>query len=325
MSGDVLLQARHVSFRDLPLFENAIEKGKVNILEWRAGGNLSPFVVFNQCYMGKDAFIGDLLREKKFRWALSYALPRKEISELFLFGMGTPAQNAPIKHSPYYEYGRKFAETAIEYDLDQANRLLDELGLTARDPDGYRLRPDGKPLALTVDHRATTEGAQMTEYFTQRCLKPLGIKGILKPSTGSRTATGKHQLVFGEAMEGNMQLLISPGSYIPYQFYSNWGGQYGLWYQTKGVRGWKPAGDVARILKIYDEIKTCPVQEKRYELMGQIIDLHAENLWFISSLEGIPVPVVVSPRSGNVPENIVTSWFFFTPSNAHPEQFYLKW
>jgi peptide/nickel transport system substrate-binding protein len=325
MSGDVLMQTRHVSFKDLPLFDNAIKKDKVKMLEWRADGNLSPYVVFNQCYMGKDAFIGDLLREKRFRFALSYALPRKEISELFFFGMGTPAQNAPIEGSPYYEYGRKYAETAIDYDLDHANRLLDELGLAARDSDGYRLRPDGKPLALTVDHRATTENAQMAEYFTQRCLKPLGIKGVLKPSTGSRLATGKHQLVFSESAGGNTQLLISPGLYIPDSIYNNWGGQYGLWVQAKGARGWKPTGDIARILEIYDEIQTCPVQEKRYELMGQIIDLHAENLWSISSVEGIPVPVVVSPRSGNVPENIVASWYFYTPSNAHPEQFYLKW
>jgi hypothetical protein len=35
--------------------------------------------------------------------------------------------------------------------------------------------------------------------------------------------------------------------------------------------------------------------------------------------------VVVSPGSGNIPERLVDSWLFFTPSNAHPEQFYLKW
>ncbi len=325
MKGDVPMQTRHVRFQDLPLFDDAVKGGRVKILEWTASGNLGLSILCNQTYTGKDTFAGKLIQERKFRWALSYALPRKEISELFLFGMGTPGQAAPIEQSPYHKYGRKYAETAIEYDLEKANRLLDELGLVRRDSEGYRLRPDGKAIALTVDHGASTEGAKMAEYFSQRCLKPIGIKGILTPTTGSRGYTGKPLLILAGELGRNMQLLIQPNEYIPFQRFCVWASQYGLWYQTGGARGWRPPEEIRRILEIYDEIKTCPVQEKRYELMGQIIDIHAENLWLISSLKGIPVPVVVSPRAGNVPENIVESWQFFSPSNAHPEQFYLKW
>ena len=96
-----------------------------------------------------------------------------------------------------------------------------------------------------------------------------------------------------------MQLLIQPFEYIPFHRYCTWASQYGLWYLTNGARGWTPPEALRRVLEIYDQIKTCPVQEERYRLMGRIIDLHAENLWMISSLKGIPVPVVVSPRSGN--------------------------
>ena len=325
MSGDVLLQSRHVGFKDLPLFDDAIRKGKVRIIEWTESGNSGISILFNQSYTGKDLFAGNLMREKNFRWAVSYALPRREISELFLFGLGTPAQAAPIEQSPYYQYGRKYAETAIEYDLVKANWLLDELGLAPRDQEGYRLRPDGEPVAVTIDHGASTEWTQMAEYFSQRCLGSIGIKGILKPSTGLRGYTGKPQLILGGGIGRNMQLLIQPFEYIPFHRYCAWASQYGLWYLTNGARGWTPPEPLRRVLEIYDRIKTCPDQEERYRLMGQIIDLHADNLWMISSLKGIPVPVVVSPRSGNVPEDLVSSWLFFTPSNAHPEQFYLKW
>ena len=36
----------------------------------------------------------------------------------------------------------RLASAHLEYDLDEANRLLDEIGLTERDADGMRLNPD---------------------------------------------------------------------------------------------------------------------------------------------------------------------------------------
>jgi peptide/nickel transport system substrate-binding protein len=325
MAGDVLLQSRHINFSDLPLFDDAIKLGLVKIVEWTASANAGLSVSFNQSYTGEDEYAGELLRERDFRWAVSYALPRKEISELFLLGLGTPAQAAPIEESPYYKYGVNYGKTAVEYDLEKANRLLDELGLKDRNSEGFRLRPDGDPIALTVNYDHSTEAAQMAEYFSQRCLKAIGIEGIIKPWTGGGGLTGNGMLMLGSGIGRNMQLLIQPFDYIPYHRYSQWATQYGLWYLTGGERGWTPPEDLRRVLEIYDEIKSCPSQEKRYRLMGQIIDLHAKNLWMISTAKGIPRPVIISPRAGNVPTDIVDSWLFFSPSNAHPEQFYLKW
>ena len=324
-SGEVLMQSRHVQVRDLPLLQEAAKTGRILIYLWTAPGNHGLSVTCNQTYTGEDEFARELLREVNFRRALSHALPRAEISELFSFGIGTPLQPAPIRKSPYYEYGRKLAHTALTYDLEKANRLLDNLGLAARGPDGYRLRPDGESIALTVDHSANTELAQKAEYFSLRCLRPLGIKGILKPSTGRRGYAGLPMLTVGEGFDRNMQLLIQPYHYIPYWRFLTWATQYGLWYESNGRSGWKPPEPIARIQEIYDEIKVCPDREKRYELMGRILDIHADNLWLIGALSELPEPVVVSPRAGNIPREVITDWLFMTPGNAHPEQFYAKW
>ena len=45
---------------------------------------------------------------------------------------------------------RAAEQEAIRYDVDEANRLLDEIGLTDRDGDGYRLTSDDKRLTLEV-------------------------------------------------------------------------------------------------------------------------------------------------------------------------------
>ena len=325
MNGDVLLQARHVGLKDIPLFEEAVRRGKVEIYNWIPASNQGLSIMINQTYTGDDVFARELLREKKVRWALSYAIPREEISELFYYGLGTPRQPAPIEQSPYYDYGRRFAETALEYNPEKANRLIDELGLTKRNANGYRLRPDGKPIALTVDHGASTEGAQLAEYFSRRCLAPLGIRGILKPNTGRRVWAGMPMLYLGSGIGRNHQLLIQPIWYIPYNHHPYWAIQYGLWYKTNGAQGWQPPEEILRIQEIYGEIKASGDKFRRYELMGQILDIHAENLWLIGALGGIPSPVIVSPRAGNVPREIISSWLFMTPGNAHPEQFYAKW
>jgi len=325
MNGGVLFQARHVGIRDIPLFDDAVRRGKVEIYNWIPASNQGLSLMVNQTYTGDDEFARELLRKKKFRWALSYSIPREEISELFYNGLGNPRQPAPIVQSPYYEYGRRFAETALELDLDKANRLIDELGFTERNADGDRLRPDGKPIALTVDHRADIEGAQLAEYFVRRCLEPLGIRGILKMNTGRRVWAGMPMLYLGSGMGRNHQLLIQPIWYIPYNHHPYWAVQYGLWYKTDGEQGWEPPQEIRKIQDIYSEIKASGDKYWRYELMGQILDIHAENLWLIGALGGIPAPVVVSPQAGNVPRDLISSWLFMTPGNAHPEQFYCKW
>ena len=123
---------------------------------------------------------------------------------------------------------------------------------------------------------------------------------------------------------GTMQELIS-SSCIPTYRHLYWATQYGLWYESNGRKGWRPPEDIARMQEIYDRIKASPDRQMRYEMMGEIWDLHAENLWYIGSLGGLPQPVLVHRRAGNVPRSVVSAWVFKTPGNAHPEQFYCKW
>ena len=323
VGGDILVQMRYVLPNDLPLFEAPIRDWTMEIYNWIATGGQALGIQLNQSYTGNDAFAREFLREKKFRWALSYALNREEISELFHFGRGKPRQPGPLEQSPYFEYGQRYVHTALEYDLAKANRLLDELGLTRRGPRGFRLRPDSKPVALTIDHSPTYETSQKAEYISQKCLSPLGIKGILKPFTGQRGYAGLAMILLGGS-GGSMQELISP-SFIPTFRHLYWATQYGLWYESNGRQGWKPPGDIARMHEIYDRIKPCPDRHERYAMMGEIWEIHAENLWVIGSLGGLPQVVLVHRRAGNVPRYVVADWVLKTPGNAHPEQFYCKW
>jgi ABC-type transport system substrate-binding protein len=58
--------------------------------------------------------------------------------------MTEPRQSSPVNGTEYYD--PEFETKWTEYDPDRANTLLDEIGLTERDADGYRMFPNGKEL-----------------------------------------------------------------------------------------------------------------------------------------------------------------------------------
>src|SRR5690606_22133200 len=84
-----------------------------------------------------------------FRRALSLATNREEVSTLLYNGLAQPRQAAPVEGSPVFK--QEYADAYAAYDVDQANALLDGLGLTETNSDGIRLRPDGEPLTLRLD------------------------------------------------------------------------------------------------------------------------------------------------------------------------------
>ena len=54
-----------------------------------------------------------------------------------------------------------------EYDPDMANRLLDEIGIAARDDEGFRLGPDGNKLTIVnfVNSDWPTESPEVAEML----------------------------------------------------------------------------------------------------------------------------------------------------------------
>ncbi len=70
---------------------------------------------------------GRLVRDVRFRRALSLAIDRHEINQAIYFGLAIEGQNTVLPQSPLYrpEYRQAWAE----FDVAEANRLLDVIGL----------------------------------------------------------------------------------------------------------------------------------------------------------------------------------------------------
>ena len=82
---------------------------------------------------------------------MSLALDRDELNEVYFLGLGRPT--AATIHSTARFYKPEWQWLWAEHDPEQAGRLLDEVGLTGRDRDGFRTFPDGSNLTIQIAAR----------------------------------------------------------------------------------------------------------------------------------------------------------------------------
>ncbi len=88
---------------------------------------------------------GGALADVRFRHACARAIDRDDLVERLYGGNGEPGNPGWIPEAnPFHEDVEQYP-----FDLDAANRLLDEAGYT-RQGDGVRQGPDGRPLRFTL-------------------------------------------------------------------------------------------------------------------------------------------------------------------------------
>ena len=178
VAGEIDMQVRHISFPDYTLLMENRDKGGYRVLQWKQAVGADVMICLNQNV--KDPVLRELFEDKKFRQALSIALNREEINELVYLGLGEPRQCSLISGVAFYdpEWEKKWAE----YDPEKANQLLDELELTHRDREGYRSRPDGKTLALTITFPSGIFGAWSDVLeMVKKYWEDVGVKVAIVP------------------------------------------------------------------------------------------------------------------------------------------------
>lgn len=114
---------------------------------WRSGAASEVALYPNLTY--DDSAWRALFRDAQFRRALSLAIRRKEINKVLYFGLAKERTVGALEESPFFDQANATAWT--RFDLGEANRLLDELGLDKRSSAGIRLLPDGQPVEIIVE------------------------------------------------------------------------------------------------------------------------------------------------------------------------------
>lgn len=325
MAGELDMQGRHIDITQLPTFKDRAEKGNYRVLLWPSAWPGNPQLLFN--HNTQDPVLHKLFQEPKFKKALSYAIDRKHINETVYWGLGKPRIGTVVPSSPYYQ--EDLAQKYTEYDPEKAKELLEEIGMTEKGPDGFRLSPDGEKFSVVINiSQPAWPGFMDALEFVMQDWKDIGINTVLNPversTFVSNGVAGKHEVATwqtGQAIEP----MVMPNWWLPIHTQSWMAPLYAKWYTTGGKKGVKPKGDFARVIDLYEEIKTTSDRKEQIRLFKKIERIHFDkNLWTVGVVGMQPMPFIVKNYFRNVPEKATADWVMRTPGNQHPEQFFIR-
>lgn len=309
-AGEADLQARSLRFDNITFLKEGEERNNYTVRLWPTalGSEIALYPNLNAA----DPVWRALNRDARFRRALSLAINRDEINEVIYFGLAQPGNNSVLPQSPLYEAER--AALWATHDPARANALLDEIGLTERDGDGIRLLPDGRPLEIIVESAGErTEETDAMELIADHW-REIGVGAYINPS---QRDVWRNRIYSGEAAmsiwTGLDNALITadtmPTELAPVQ--QDWY-QYPAWgqhFQTKGEAGTPPDLPWAkRLMELYDSWRRTSDADERLAILDEMLDIHADQVTSIGTVQGVLQPVVVSNRLHNVPEEGIYSW-----------------
>jgi peptide/nickel transport system substrate-binding protein len=309
-SGESDLQARYLRFDDYTFLKAGEEAGGYHVRLWRTGpgSQLALYPNLNAA----DPEWHKLMRDLRFRRALSLAVDRHEINQVIYFGLAIEGQNTVLPQSPLFrtEYRADWAN----YDIDQANKLLDEIGLTEKDADGIRLLPDGKPVAIIVEDAGESSEQSDVLELIRDSWRRVGIQLYSKPSQLTlfrrRVFAGDAIMSIDKGVENGLPTArMSPAEFAPTaQDQLEWP-KWGEYAETKGKSGEAPDMPEAVKLKELNEqwLATTDAQEQA-RIWHEMLGIWADQVFSIGLVAGVLQPVVVNDRLKNVPTDGIYNW-----------------
>lgn len=326
VSGEIDMDWGHMSLPDYPFLKENEGTGDYSVKLWKTtlGANLQLQPNLHH----RDPGLNELFNNLDFRIALSLAIDRDQINELCYLGLAEPRQATVLEGCPYFE--SDLPGMYADYDLAQAQAILDRLGLDKRDNDGFRMRVDGKPLELAIEYPTTVEFGPWDDVlgFVAEDWRNLGIKVALKPLTvpihATRASTTEMDFTIWARGRG-LHPLIDPQFFFP----STPGRAtaavlYAEWYQSGRKKGEAPTGAILEVMNLYDEYRTTVDPGERLQIGKRIIRLSTENLWGIGTVGAAPLPVIVKNNLKNIPEVATRDWLLMQIAHIDPEQFSFK-
>ena len=202
--------------------------------------------------------IGDghpALKDKRVRQAIARAVDRKVLVDRVLGGYGTPATG--VIPSLYANLAFQPGDgEAFNFDLAEANRLLEEAGYKDSNGDKVREMPDGsRPLRFRLFARQESNTSQQSVQFITGWLRDIGIATEVKV-----------------VEENRLTEIIGQGEFDMFE----WGWvvepdpDYQLSTFTCGSRSYKSGGEITANLS--DSFYCNPAYDKLYEQQKVTID-----------------------------------------------------
>jgi peptide/nickel transport system substrate-binding protein len=325
-AGESDLQARYLVFNDYTFLKKNELRNHYHTYLWRSGTG-SQVALYPNLNVNDPAW-RKVLRDVRFRRALSLAIDRSLINQVLYFGLALEGNDTVLPDSPLFEpiYQTRWAN----YDPEEASRLLDEMGLK-RGSGGTRLLPDGRPLDITVETAGeSTEQTDVLELIRETWRR-VGIRLFVKPTQRevfrNRIFAGQTEMSVWTGFDNGIPTAdMSPEELAPTSQQGLEWPKFGQYYETSGKLGERPDIPAAEeLLQLYHDWRQTIDTADRARIWHRMLGIFADQQFVIGTVSGVPQPVVVRDTLMNVPEKGLYNWnpgaFFGLYS---PDTFWIK-
>jgi len=308
---------------DMPLLKKNEDSGGYTAKMLNLDSHANALTLFvNQDFVGDEAS-AEILQNRKFRQALSVAIDRDEVIEFTVLGLAEARQ--AVLHDNAPGGSSEFSKAYTEFDPDQANTWLDEIGLQERDGDGWRKMPNGETFFLIISVDGGRQLSVDSGEIIKKHFESVGIKTALKPEDGAlfntRRNAGEHMITVGNNGEGRNPLQ-KPYTYFPVNTGVSWAPLQGAYYASDGKQGNPLEPLQQELIDIYEAASVELDGDKRAEMFHEVMAMHSENLWQIGVMGYAGFPMVVAADMRNVPERLAN--VYQNAPAMFPEQYYFE-
>ncbi len=309
-AGESDLQGRYIRLDNYTFLKAGESRNDFSVRLWSTGRG-SQLAIYPNLNSNNPVW-QKLVRDKRFRRALSIGINRFEVNQVIYSGLAAESNNTVLPSCPLFK--PEYQAAWSQYDLVQANRMLDELGLEKRNSRGLRLMENGEPLEIVL-HTAgeSTEETDILELIGESWLK-LGVKLHPKPSQREvfrqRVFAGEAMMAMFNGIDNGLPTAdMSPEEFAPTsQTQLQWP-KWGQFYESSGKAGEAPAlPEAAELLDLYHQWSRSTTADQRETIWRKMLDIHSEEVFSIGLVCGVPQPVIVNNRLRNVPQEGVWGW-----------------
>ena len=331
VAGEYDLQERHTTLPKLPVFIENQKKGNYSIHLDPVQFGCDAGLLVNTAYE-TDPEIAKWLTTRDFRRALALGVDRDQLNEAFWLGLGTPGSCAPAEDVPINP-GKEYRKKWATLDLKQSTALLDKIGLTQKDGEGYRLRTDGKGRLrveiMTIGGQLTPD-TQIAEMIKQQW-KKIGIDADVKETERglafTKTTNAEQQIMIWSS-SGSENLYLFPRHVLPVDpAECHIGMPFARWYASNGTQGKKPTNpEMLRALELYRSA-AGKREAERTKIAQEIWKIIVEECWVIGTVGQSPARLgvrIVKNTMGNIPARQTNAQHVRTPNASMPATFFFK-
>ena len=224
-----------------------------------------------------------LVNNKSFRIALSQAVDREQVVNLWFDGLTLPTNAAP--EYPNFGYSDEWAYRYTQYDPDYCKQLLiEDCGLTLGE-DGWFYFPSGDKVSLTVVCSQT--GADYAEKYAvlKQYWDAIGIEMNLfqtDTATSLQDSNEGWDASWGENEVSGYKIESRPKQFIPLDMAATWYSFYDYRGSAYDPEFFDLEGDLLKLYNTYLEWQKIPNLEDRDEKEMEMMQILIDNTWFLA-------------------------------------------